>query len=146
MKVCKECQEAKSIEEYGVYFSKLRGREYTNTMCGDCYAEYSTARYRANNLKTNYNMTIEQYNQLLEDQGHVCGICSRPETMFARRLHVDHDHNCCPEAAKSCGKCIRGLICHGCNTGLGSFNDDIELLFQSEVYLLKYTNVIGKVA
>lgn len=145
MKTCKKCQQAKAIEEYGVYFSKLRGREYTNTMCGDCYAEYSTNRYRANSLRA-YGLTVEQYQKMLDDQGHVCAICSKPETMLTRRLHVDHDHSCCAQTAKSCGKCIRGLICHGCNTGLGSFNDDLEFLFLSEVYLLKYTNVIGKVA
>jgi hypothetical protein len=38
-------------------------------------------------------------------------------------LHVDHDHACCP-GPKSCGKCVRFLLCDKCNVGLGSFSDD----------------------
>jgi hypothetical protein len=28
---------------------------------------------------------------------------------------VDHDHACCQKKNRSCGKCIRGLLCHTCN-------------------------------
>lgn len=33
-------------------------------------------------------------------------------------LKVDHDHECCP-AAQSSGCCIRGYLCHECNTAEG---------------------------
>jgi hypothetical protein len=49
---------------------------------------------------------------------------------------VDHDHACCPAPPpkfplKSCGKCIRGLLCFRCNTALGYFEQyrDVATLY-----------------
>jgi hypothetical protein len=49
-------------------------------------------------------------------------------------LAVDHDHNCCP-SKKTCGKCIRGLLCMDCNRGLGYFRDDTARLDRAISYL-----------
>lgn len=67
-------------------------------------------------------ITEEEFNQMLEAQGYACAMCREP---FAegQRINSDHDHNCCPKqpkaTAKTCGKCIRGLLCFRCNTALG---------------------------
>lgn len=71
------------------------------------------------NLKALYNITPEQYDEMLEAQGGVCGICGKPP-MGSRRLAVDHDHRCCP-GSKSCGECVRGLLCGSCNPKLGFY-------------------------
>lgn len=69
--------------------------------------------------------------------GEVCENpgCQRPAT--GRDLHIDHDHRCCPYGTpKMCGKCIRGVLCRGCNLALG-------LLEESEGRvkgLIKYLN------
>jgi hypothetical protein len=76
-----------------------------------------------------------------EKQNHCCAICGLPETVKMREtlchLCVDHDHTCCP-GAKSCGKCIRGLICRRCNSILGGVNDSIELLEKVIEYARRY--------
>ena len=87
---------------------------------------------RDHSLKWLYNITQEQYDQLLESQNGLCAICYKPPG--ARRLAVDHDHDCCP-GKKSCGQCIRGLLCGRCNIGLGYFQDNIETLIQALMYL-----------
>jgi hypothetical protein len=67
---------------------------------------------------TAYGLTQAQFDLLLDAQVYTCGMCHEP---FAegRRIHVDHDHNCCKEKSRSCGKCVRGLLCITCNIVLG---------------------------
>ena len=71
-----------------------------------------------------YGITEAQYNELLERQGGGCAICGRTqeENGRARYLSVDHDHRCCP-GKKSCGKCVRGLLCLRCNNDMGWFEE-----------------------
>lgn len=71
--------------------------------------------YWQRHLKHDYNLTVEQWYQMLDAQGGVCGICKKPPVAGQRRFAVDHDHTCCPGFG-SCGKCIRGLLCSYCNT------------------------------
>lgn len=42
-----------------------------------------------------------------------CASCGSKES-----LKVDHDHNCCPSAT-GCENCVRGYLCHECNTAEG---------------------------
>jgi hypothetical protein len=87
-------------------------------------AEYLEARRRWNRTSkfNRLGITEEQFNALLEAQGYACAICRTPFG-DGKRICADHDHNCCekqPKAtAKTCGRCIRGLLCVKCNTWLG---------------------------
>jgi hypothetical protein len=64
----------------------------------------------------------EEFNCRLEEQGYACAFCGDPFE-DGQRIVADHDHNCCPlqpdRIAKTCGKCIRGLLHWGCNTKVG---------------------------
>lgn len=72
-----------------------------------------------------YNLTPEQYDEILLEQNGVCAICKQPETRKgARYLSIDHDHSCCAGTENSCGKCIRGLLCHNCNRFLGTLESE----------------------
>jgi hypothetical protein len=77
-----------------------------------------------------YGIEWEQYEQMLADQGGVCAICGAPPKggrTSSSRLHVDHDHGCCP-GTKSCGECVRGLLCSNCNMAVGLLKDDPTIL------------------
>jgi hypothetical protein len=74
----------------------------------------SNRKYRI----ASYGLTQDDFNLLLKIQGYACGMCRE---LFAegQLIHVDHDHECCRVKNRSCGKCVRGLLCHGCNIALG---------------------------
>ena len=85
-------------------------------------------------LLMTYNLTVEQYDALLVAQGGGCAICETKTPGGRGTFHVDHDHSCC-SGRKTCGKCVRGLLCHSCNIGQGHFKDDPARLIASANYL-----------
>jgi hypothetical protein len=64
---------------------------------------------------------------MLDEQEGCCAICGDDEPGGRHGTwHVDHNH--------VTGK-NRKLLCHCCNTGLGSFKDDPERLEKAAAYL-----------
>lgn len=91
-----------------------------------------TAR-RDYDIRRNYGLTPSEYLALLERQGGCCALCkSLPEE--GKYLAVDHDRSCCP-THRTCGQCVRGLLCSSCNTGLGHLKDDVTILRAAIEYL-----------
>lgn len=92
-----------------------------------CVACASSASHGAAIEKT-YGITGDDYRRLMVLQQGRCAICGRVPR--SRRLAVDHDHKT---------GAVRGLLCasgdHGCNKGLGYFNDDVEILRRAVAYL-----------
>ncbi|MFF3453274.1 endonuclease domain-containing protein [Streptomyces sp. NPDC002730] len=60
-----------------------------------------------------FKITPEEFGALLEYQGVACALCGSVEH-GGRNWNIDHDHDCC-QTKKSCGQCIRGLLCASCN-------------------------------
>jgi DNA-binding CsgD family transcriptional regulator len=66
-------------------------------------------------LLRSFGVTPERYEALSARQNDACAICGKTEADGSgRRLAIDHDHACCP-GRRTCGKCIRGLLCTACN-------------------------------
>lgn len=57
-------------------------------------------------LRRKYNLTLEQYDDILCSQDNRCRICRRHRSEFKTNLCVDHDH----ETGE-----IRGILCTFCN-------------------------------
>jgi hypothetical protein len=85
-------------------------------MCRECRRVYHVA--------TTYGITMDDYRRLLAAQNETCAICGQHETKRHHKtgvlfmMAVDHDHSCCP-GKKSCGQCVRALLCSRCNSVLG---------------------------
>src|SRR5690242_16208601 len=165
LKICRTCGESKPLSEFS---STLRKRVRTpNRICyaSDCkpcaskrsyqhqkvnWAQHvayrQTDAYKRGQkdgwLRLNYNKSVEWYESKMAEQGSVCAICHKPETRLGsngkiKALAVDHDHKCCA-GERSCGKCVRGLICESCNHAIGNFEDNQTTINASIAYLKSY--------
>lgn len=79
-----------------------------------------------NIMRKQYGISTEQFAELLEFQGGGCAICAKPIENIRRRMNIDHDH----ETNK-----VRGILCTGCNTGIGHLGDNTEGLKRALYYL-----------
>lgn len=97
------------------------------------YRKKHPDRCRAAKRRYTHGITNEEYVRLLKQQNGVCAICHQPETMVrggrVQHLSVDHSH--------ATGE-VRGLLCVGCNTALGSMKDNEEHLLAAVEYLKNY--------
>lgn len=84
---------------------------------------------------TQYGITKSQMAAMLLEQDG-CAICKTKQPAGDKNWHVDHDHSCCP-GTKTCGKCVRGVLCGYCNRALGQFMDSPELLIGAANYLIE---------
>jgi hypothetical protein len=95
--------------------------------------ELTGSGYWEGDLKRRYGLTKADVARMAEEQNHCCAICGEPEkemrSGITRHLAVDHDHKT--------GK-VRGLLCSACNTALGKFDDDPELIARAIAYLAKH--------
>ncbi len=138
MKKCSHCLIEKPLTDF---HTDNKTRDKKHSRCKPCNATIAREnevsrrladpvrfeRQKANNtLKCNYGITLEQYEEMFLAQDGVCAIC-KEEQQQGIRLCVDHDHSCCP-GSKSCGRCVRQLLCTRCNTTLGKVNEDVNLL------------------
>jgi hypothetical protein len=133
LKTCTKCGEEKSVGEFSPAKKGLHSR-CKPCRSSDTMAGYSSEARRERGIKE-HGLSIDQYLELLVSQGGRCAICGKvPESQFS--LHIDHDHECCP-GSRSCGDCVRGLLCGKCNSGLGMFDDNLNNLQSAVEYLIK---------
>lgn len=93
-------------------------------------------RARVANRKYRYGITEEQYDTLLVEQGNACAVCE-VEFTEAAGPNIDHDHNCC-RGTRSCGKCLRGLLCSECLTLASIMETRFKHMNEMFKYLTKY--------
>lgn len=147
---CSRCQEVKDESDFS---------GPSNRYCRPCRNEYqreynkrrpdvmqrAKAKHRAANpltpeqirdamLWSKYRIRLVDFERMFDEQGRRCALC-QTDTPSGHGWHVDHDHACCHEIGKSCGSCIRAILCSECNTGLGKFRDNPALLRAAADYL-----------
>lgn len=91
---------------------------------------YQEDRARRKNyaLQRRYGITVAQFDAMLVEQGGACAIC-KTTVPGKRGFHIDHDH--------VTGE-IRALLCGWCNSGLGQFRDNPEVMAAAIQYLARF--------
>ena len=132
---CNMCRRVTPLSGMKKNGTKASGRRRWGTRCAPCSATQARQWYADNKEYANaaaqvraYGITVEDYAELMRAQGGGCAICFTIENS-GHRLCVDHNH--------STGA-IRGLLCHGCNRGLGLLQDDPDVLARAITYIERY--------
>ena len=126
---CKECRNKRYNEFYSKNPDKVKEKNDSQKSNRKAFydSEKGIVSSRRAHLKRKFGITLEYYNELLDQQEHKCAICGGYETSYRNEvLSVDHNHDT--------GK-IRGLLCNTCNRGLGLFKDNKEILINAINYL-----------
>lgn len=141
MKVCTKCSVAKELNEFVKDKGRKDGRRAVCKLCWtsymqDYYAKNSNQRVKKNERNSisrpswkRHGLTESEYSKLLDKSDGVCYACKQDVATC-----IDHDKACC-SGHYSCGKCVRGLLCHHCNSALGFIKDDPKRAYAIIEYL-----------
>ncbi len=92
---------------------------------------HGSSKFQFQKIRLTYNLSEEDFIKLKESQDNKCAVC---KLEFTNTPQVDHNHSCC-SGNKSCGKCVRGLLCIPCNIALGCLRDSIDNCLSAADYL-----------
>lgn len=118
---CKDCRRHRSRE----YQRRHRAEASARTVAWYKANPEKAAKHRATRGLKKYGLTAESFTAMLIDQGSCCEICKK-SLAVRKEQHIDHCH--------MTGQ-VRGILCHGCNMGLGHFGDDVGRLLAAANYL-----------
>lgn len=95
------------------------------------YPEKYKQKLRRSLLRRKYGMTLQSFDEMVNAQNGACAICMNPfKPNDNKSTHVDHCHRT--------GK-VRGILCSGCNTGIGQFKENAEALRRAADYVLEHS-------
>ena len=115
LRKCYTCKEYKDLESFHKKPKEPLGRSYQCSLCK-----------KIENYRRRYNITIDDYNTLFNQQGGRCKICTKHQSDLKSILVVDHDHK---EGH------VRGLLCARCNQAIGLIDEDVSILEGAIIYL-----------
>lgn len=127
MRKCYDCKQEKELDLFCKDKEQKDGHKY---ICKDCQRvrsrAYEQTRERKDRFQTKAvkGFTKARFESMNEAQKGLCKICQ--QSPKKKRLSVDHCHQ---------SNQIRGLLCEGCNLGLGHFKDNPEILARAIAYL-----------
>jgi hypothetical protein len=130
VKYCTRCKQEKPLD---AFYKNKRYKDGHLSFCKDCRRSYVNnwqlthpENRKANWLRHNFNISLEEYRAMERAQNYRCAICN--ELPKRPPLQVDHIHKT--------GK-VRGLLCGPCNRAVGLFRENVGIMQRAEIYILK---------
>ena len=138
-KICVKCEETKTLDQFRFRAYKDRSPNHIGT-CKTCerkeykvWADKNKAHLKekdfVRNLRKKFNLSKDEYNKMLADQGGGCSICKATKSLSGKALAVDHCH--------TTGK-VRSLLCNECNTAIGLLKENTEIITSALEYIKKF--------
>lgn len=131
MKECKECKEVKSFDKFWKMSKSKDGYQYScKSCCLKLRKKYATPDYKKQKyLEYTYGLTKEELQLMYARQDYRCDICHIHTDNTPRGLFVDHCHD---------SNEVRALLCLNCNTAIGHFKDNPELMERGAEYVRRF--------
>lgn len=127
VKKCPSCGTLKSLDDFPRHKGNRDGRA---TYCKPCHNRRNRESVKRNggarryHMRGRYGIDLPEIAKMQEAQGGLCAICMRKPA-----AQVDHSHRSSE---------VRGMLCDGCNGGLGAFYDNEQLLQKAIEYLERF--------
>ncbi len=122
-------KEAKRQQERGVRYRQRNPEKVKISQ--KLWYDANKDKKRGNTLKRKYNLTLDDYEKMLQEQNGSCAICFvKAEEEINKILVVDHNH--------LTGE-VRALLCNKCNTAIGLLREDLEIMQRASEYLKKFS-------
>lgn len=122
------CYFDKHLVDKNNFRKRKSGSEGLDTICKDCV--------KFHEVKIKYKLNKNDVLKMLNDCNNQCIGCQ--SEFVNNNFLIDHNHQCC-SGRNSCGKCVRGLLCAGCNTGIGFLQDDVVRMKNLVTYLENFS-------
>lgn len=147
-KVCKKCEKELPLDSFPT--TKQEGKIRTRARCRTCTRLRDAELFQINKKRRNENRRRYRKNHpevevrctrrknarkwgldpdtvmsIVDNHNGLCDICGQPDKM-GRSLSMDHCHKTSN---------FRGFLCVSCNSGIGNFMDNPNLLEKAILYL-----------
>jgi len=123
LKWCRECGQMKNVEDFAPNQYGKNNRVLRRPVCRECYAK----KVKPNSEEKRLYEIEHPRPKIGED--FFCPIC---EKTFVR----EHNNDVVLDHSHITGE-IRGWLCSSCNTSLGKFNDNVNVLQRAINWILK---------
>jgi hypothetical protein len=121
-KICNVCHKLKKTTDFAKNQNAKNNRSVRRPSCKDC-------RIKMEGIRVSRGERLKWLKKKPANEPFECPICGkRTIAGITSKVVLEHDHRT--------GK-AGGWICDSCNTGLGRFKDDIELLKRAIEFLKK---------